>query len=427
MASSARYGSLPFDEQIAFFRGKVPVPTAAWTDIYAREHDIAFMVAGASKRALVETFQASLLRVQERGLTLEQFRRDFDQIVKDSGWAYNGGRNWRTRVIYDTNLKTSYAAGREAQMADPDLRRRRPYGLYRHGGSDEPRPEHLAKDGMVVPLDSDWWETWTPPSAWGCSCKKFMVSAEDAERLGLTITEDPPVGPMETKTVGIRGPSPRQVRVPKGVDPGFEYRPGASIAAGGSPAANTPRQASVPPPIDKDDLAPARSIHPSATDNLPTARTADPSILLPTDLTDDDYTAAFLRVFGVEEPDRQTIFRDVTGELLPISAGLFATSRTGSSKINKNNRGQHVVLIARTIIEPDEIWETMVDDPDTDRPQLRRRYLAQWALPGQTVPTLAVFELSRSGWLGVTGMSAERVQYLYNQGRRGARVYRRGG
>lgn len=227
MPSSARYGGQPFGEQVSFFRQKVNVRTRAWTDIYTREHDIGFMVAGAAKASLVNDFRGAIDRAISSGSTLQDFRKDFDGIVKRHGWAYQGGRNWRTRVIYETNLRQSYHAGREAQMADPALRRLRPYGLYRHGGSDEPRPEHQEKDGMVVRLDDPWWDVWSPQNGWGCSCKKFMLSEEDVQRQGLTVTESPPIGEMESRTIGVRGPTPRQVLVPKGIDPGFEHRPGA--------------------------------------------------------------------------------------------------------------------------------------------------------------------------------------------------------
>ena len=38
-----------------------------------------------------------------------------------AGWA-NGGRNWRTRVIFETNLRTSYAAGRWQQLQRIEIR-----------------------------------------------------------------------------------------------------------------------------------------------------------------------------------------------------------------------------------------------------------------------------------------------------------------
>ena len=105
------YGSLPFREMIEFFRRKLNMPTQAWTDVYAAEHEWAFVVAGANRDAIVRDFREAVEKAIAEGTTLEEFRRDFDAIVARYGWDYNGGRDWRTRVIYETNLNTSYAAG----------------------------------------------------------------------------------------------------------------------------------------------------------------------------------------------------------------------------------------------------------------------------------------------------------------------------
>lgn len=105
------YGGLPFLEMIAFFLRKLNVTTEAWTDVYAAEHEWAFAVAGANKEAIVQDFRLAVEKAIKDGTTLEEFRKDFDAIVARYGWDYNGGRDWRTRVIYETNLNTSYAAG----------------------------------------------------------------------------------------------------------------------------------------------------------------------------------------------------------------------------------------------------------------------------------------------------------------------------
>ena len=109
------YGSLPFREMIEFFRRKLNMPTQAWTDVYAAAHEWAFTVAGANRDAIVRDFREAVEKAIAEGATLEEFRRDFDAIVARYGWDYNGGRDWRTRVIYETNLNTSYAAGRWEQ------------------------------------------------------------------------------------------------------------------------------------------------------------------------------------------------------------------------------------------------------------------------------------------------------------------------
>jgi uncharacterized protein with gpF-like domain len=225
---AVEYGSLPFAEQIDFFRAKLNLPTASWTDIWQEMHARSFVVAGAMRDDLLADLRGAVDQAITQGTTLAEFRKNFDALVAKHGWAYNGGRNWRTRVIYDTNLRQSYNAGRERQMADPELRKLRPYGRYRHGDSLVPRPEHLAWHNMVLPLDDPWWATHTPSNGWGCHCGKDMLSARDVERLGLTVAEEAPPIEYREVTVGVRGPNPRTVQVPEGIDPGFAYNPGVT-------------------------------------------------------------------------------------------------------------------------------------------------------------------------------------------------------
>jgi len=141
--------SLPFREQAEFFKRKINLPTTSWVDIYAAQHDWAFVVAGANRDDILADFRKGIQDQIDNGITLEQFRKQyFDEIVKKYGWSYNGGRDWRSRVIYDTNLNTSYMAGRYEQLMA--VRNERPYWRYVHSDSVEhPRPEHLKWDGLI--------------------------------------------------------------------------------------------------------------------------------------------------------------------------------------------------------------------------------------------------------------------------------------
>ena len=147
--------SLPFREQAEFFRRKLNLPTESWTDVYAREHDYAFVVAGANRDDLVRDFRQAVQKVIEDGGTLEAFRKDFDRVVAKHGWSYNGGRNWRSRVIYETNLRSSYMAGRYEQLMA--VREQRPFWQYIHSDAVEfPRPEHQTWNGMILRWDDPW-------------------------------------------------------------------------------------------------------------------------------------------------------------------------------------------------------------------------------------------------------------------------------
>lgn len=165
--TTVEYGNLPFKEAEKFFRDKVNIPTKRWDDLKEGMHARGFMIAGAQRDDMLCDFHGALRKAIEQGTTLETFRQDFDQIVNRYGWSYNGGRGWRTRVIYDTNLRTSYMAGRYQQMTDPEVLAYNPYWRYRHNHAVRPRPQHVAWNGLTLRHDDPFWSSHYPPNGWG--------------------------------------------------------------------------------------------------------------------------------------------------------------------------------------------------------------------------------------------------------------------
>ncbi len=226
--AEAAYGSLPFAEMVRFFLRKLNLTTEHWTDIYTREHDWSFVVAGANREALVADFRAAVDKAINEGTTLEAFRQDFDRIVAAHGWDYNGGRDWRSRVIYETNLNSSYAAGRYEQLQAA------PYWQYVHADwVTNPRHQHLAWDGLVLRSDDPWWQTHYPPNGWGCQCSVRGLWPRDLAAMGKDAPDEAPEVHLVERLIGQRNPrGPRLVQVPEGIDPGFEYIPGSSRQRG---------------------------------------------------------------------------------------------------------------------------------------------------------------------------------------------------
>lgn len=215
-----------FAKQVAFFRGKLGnlVPTATWRDVWQSAHDRAFMVAGAAKADLLADLASAVDKAIAEGETLEAFRRRFAEIVQRHGWhGWTGektpaGRAWRTRVIYETNLITSYAAGRAAQLKEGGYT----WWIYKHSDFvQRPRPHHVALDGITRRADDPFWQTYYPPNGWGCRCR--VVGARgpaSIQRLGGDPSKTMPgwVGRIDQKT-----------NAPVGVDQGFAYAPGATV------------------------------------------------------------------------------------------------------------------------------------------------------------------------------------------------------
>lgn len=227
MAEIAGILKRPFAEQVAAFRRRLRElrPTRTWTDLPGPGHDRAFAVAGAMKAELLADLAAAVDRAISAGGTLEEFRRDFRATVEARGWhgwtgeGTKAGEAWRTRVIYRTNMATSYAAGRRAQLREAGFT----FWVYRHGGSRDPRPEHLAWDGLVLPADHPFWTTHSPPNGWGCSC---YVSGARSERGARRLGGDPDRALPADWSV----PDPR-TGAPAGIDRGWAHAPGAGIDA----------------------------------------------------------------------------------------------------------------------------------------------------------------------------------------------------
>lgn len=209
----------PFQEQLDFFRQKLNLPTDAWDDIERMAHDRAFIVAGAQGGDLLHDLRGAVDKAIEQGTGLEQFRKDFKQVVAKHGWTgwtgegTKGGEAWRTKVIYQTNMATSYAAGRWKQLNDPALLKVLPYWQYHHNDSVmTPRPLHVSWDGLTLPPTHPFWQTHFPPNGWGCMC---WVTAVSKEKFMLAVANGK--GPANAPTTT------------EGIDKGFDYAPGANV------------------------------------------------------------------------------------------------------------------------------------------------------------------------------------------------------
>jgi hypothetical protein len=215
--------NLDFAEQIEYFRRKINMPTETYEDIMGSAHDWAFVVAGAMKADLLADLHAAVSPLQRQ--SIEQFRENFRKIVEKHGWHgwtgedTTGGWAWRTRLIYETNVRTSYAAGFYAQITDPEVVKRLPYWEYIHSDLVQvPRPLHKMWGDMHLTLryDHPFWETHYPPNGWGCRCRVSAVS-------------EPAPGAATEPPAGWDAINPK-TGAPVGIDKGWAYAPGASRA-----------------------------------------------------------------------------------------------------------------------------------------------------------------------------------------------------
>jgi hypothetical protein len=391
-----------FQEQIDFLRQKRAKPTKSWLDALHGVHDRAFVVAGVTDTAMLEEFQAALIKAAEQGLSVDDFAKDFDRLVEKYGWEYRGERN----------MRTSFMAGRLKQMRDPDVVKLRPYWQYLHGERRTPkvpRPQHLVWNNLVLMWDDPWWDTHFPPNDWLCSCGVRTLSKDDLEGMGKSGPDKTP--PDAKAAVMVRGVG--LVNQPVGVGYGWDHMPGDLWERGLVPSSLMTH----PLAIMREDLKGQHLVsidQASPMSELLAAAKPFKAQIMNAGLPIEDYLAEFLKPFGANL-GAAGLWTDKTGARLVISDQMFRDGR-GDWKGTKRGHGEYAALLAEAVMDPDEIWMGLRNLPDEAHPgyqdlMITRRYIR--VDPAASLFTM--FEVGPKNWLAITGYAAfNRAKPDYN-------------
>lgn len=230
------------EKALEFFRAKGFRTSFAWQDMWQQEHEAAFTVAKMMDVDLLKDVRAAVDKAIAEGQTLAQFSKELKPKLVDAGWwgrkemtdpqtgetkLVQLGSVRRLRTIFRVNMQTAYAAGHWEQIQDNIAEA--PYLMYDAVDDGRTRAEHKAWDGIVLRADDPWWAEHTPPNGWNCRCSVIQLSDRDLERLGKKPTSQPKFANDSSEYVNPRTGEVSQV--PRGVDPGWAYNPGADRLA----------------------------------------------------------------------------------------------------------------------------------------------------------------------------------------------------
>lgn len=234
----------PADAVRAFQARGLLAPTFSWQDMWQAEHAGAFTVAGLMRLDLLKAVHDGLAAAIGEGLTLREFQRRLQPLLEREGWwgkkpvadpdsgeirLAQLGSPERLELIYDVNLRQSYAAGKWARAQR--AKRRLPYLVYRTMRDERVRASHAAWDGLALPVDAPFWRSHYPPNGWRCRCTVFQTDEAGLSQLakgGVKVKREAP--PIETREF-VNRRTGEILRVPTGIDPGWGYNPGAASLA----------------------------------------------------------------------------------------------------------------------------------------------------------------------------------------------------
>ena len=235
--------SLDPQEAIEFFRSKgfsPPKSRFSYRDWWGASHARGFTVAKAMKDDLIATIRQAVEKAIAEGTTLEQFRIDLQKPLQQAGWwgrqpmtdpltsqrrNVQLGSTRRLATIFDTNLRTSYNAGRWIRIQR--TKEALPFLQYIQLQRVTKRASHAPFHLVIRPVDDEWWATHYPPNGYFCACSTRQISRSGMARRNLSVTPNPP---RETQTY-VDPRTGRRTEVPKGITPGFESNPGATFIA----------------------------------------------------------------------------------------------------------------------------------------------------------------------------------------------------
>lgn len=397
MSAEAVARDTPFAEAIDYYNGKVRLPTRHYTDLMEAAHAKAFVVAGAMQDDLLAGLQEAVRKGLEQGATLAEFRKDFDRLVAAHGWSYNGSRGWRTRVIYQTNMRTAHMAGKWEQAQR--TKARRPYARYVATLDSKTRQEHRIWHGKVVPLDDPWWSTHWPPNGWGCRCSTHTVSERELQSNGWSVWTPPP---DTSRTVALQTPDGiMEVRTVEGVDPGWAYNPGK--AATGTRMSATQVQSA----RDDGGWGKWRRLTPGDW------RTAGRPQEVPLDAA----TARLAR--KADSPDElATIVRKVLGgeeRYFDTPGGGVLLTVAGIAGHVAPGRSPWAPFIPEVLTDPFEVWMTLDQHEVTGRVELRKRYIKRVRAGERGQCLYLVATVLKGEFVGWTFVPASTVGVLSNQ------------
>ncbi|MFV0626152.1 MAG: PBECR2 nuclease fold domain-containing protein [Alphaproteobacteria bacterium] len=411
-------------EVVDFFREKGYKIGFDYRDVWKEEHAIAFTVAKATSIDLLQDIRNSIDKAISEGWSYQKFEKDFRSVCQKNGWwgekkmvdpvtgeekIITAGTPRRAKTILRTNRNAAYQAG--AWQRIEDAAKAFPALQYKVGPSKEHREDHLQWKDRIFAWDDPFWDSWYPKNGHGCECWVRQISKREIDSGSVVVSPSP-----KFEYVNYKNKRTGEVsRVPKGITPGFDFNVGKARMKAFTP----PPLGNIPSTFqDRKTELPAIP-YPSPLPN---------KYLLKENLSNEEYSAAFLGEFGVKK-GKNLYFKDVIGDIMPINEGLFTGSVTGYNKINKNGRGKYVKLLAMSIKDPDEIWLRWEKD-HLDKWTLKKRYIKIWEEKDGS-HCLSVFDKSSDGWNGVTTFPAKQAKSMkardeyINQYRDGFLLYKK--
>ncbi|MDO8654200.1 MAG: phage minor head protein [Undibacterium sp.] len=264
--------NLPPERAMSFLGAKGLQTSGSWTEVWQEAHARAFTVANCHKLDVLQDIHGALNDALKNGTTYAQFQDRLKPLLIEKGWwgkaidpktgeilktypnsniPVQYGSPQRLKLIFDTNLRVAYMAGKYqsyARMTDTH-----PFWQYSAIMDNRTRPAHRSLHGRVFRYDDGIWGTIWPPNGYRCRCTVINLMASDMAAQGLSLSDSTGYTSQVEVPISKRNPDAGTTTVTKlklpGMDRSFFTDPSWNTNAA---------KAAYQPQLDKYDYPVAR-------------------------------------------------------------------------------------------------------------------------------------------------------------------------
>jgi hypothetical protein len=165
---------------IEYLRSLPVLSRAQWEAAIRANLPAGFRMAGVESQTVLRQMQELIVRSLESGLTPQQFDRAAGELLRNYQISAS-----RLRTVWNTNVGTSLARGREQALADPRVASVLTWRLYDAMNDLYVRENHAALDNAVAP--AEWWEgpgaEFKPLRGYNCRCVLLGITETRARKL----------------------------------------------------------------------------------------------------------------------------------------------------------------------------------------------------------------------------------------------------
>lgn len=244
-AEFAKLHRLTPAEAVTYLQGRKKLSlTYDWRDLWHQEHAHQFTVSRLARLDLLKAVQEGIGASVNGDLSRRDFSRDLTALLQKEGWwgkkevldpvsgeiVLTTFDPARVKLIYDVNTRQAHSAGRWERIERN--KGTHPYLRYITKRDERVRASHAAWDNLTLPIGHAFWDAHYPPNGWRCRCRAMsMTQAEYDAGHAPTGAALVKTAPKDEFKDWLNKRTGKPMRIPAGIDPGFDYNAGKAARA----------------------------------------------------------------------------------------------------------------------------------------------------------------------------------------------------